>query len=98
MTAFVNINGEPIAVTVFGGLPRIKGYPANPGTGPEGKTCRDCRFKVTIRSNSGSKSWIKCELAKKLWTNGQGTDIKAGSPACRLFEAAPSLQPGERQG
>lgn len=61
-----------------------KGYAALPGTGPEGKTCRDCQHKKTM-SNTGAKSWIKCELMRAAWTHGPGTDIRASSPACRRF-------------
>lgn len=63
-----------------------KGYAAQPGTGPEGKTCRDCKHKTTM-SNTGSKSWIKCELRRSTWTSGEGTDIKASAAACSKFEA-----------
>lgn len=70
-----------------GRKPTVKnGYAAQPGTGPEGKTCRDCKHKTTM-SNTGSKSWIKCELRRSTWTGGEGTDIKASSPACSKFEA-----------
>lgn len=62
-----------------------KGYAALPGTGPEGKTCKDCRHKET-HSNTGAKSWIKCAAIKAKWTHGPGTDIRAGSPACSRFE------------
>jgi hypothetical protein len=62
-----------------------KGYAAAPGTGPEGKTCRDCQHKHTM-SNTGAKSWIKCDLMRAAWTHGPGSDIRAGSPACRRFE------------
>lgn len=99
--SFVNINGEPIDMralgakalehrVIVGSKPKRKptvpkGYAALPGTGPEGKTCRDCRFKQT-QSNTGAKSWIKCELMRAAWTHGPGSDIRAGSPACRRFE------------
>lgn len=70
-----------------GRKPTVKnGYAAQPGTGPEGMTCRGCKHKTTL-SNTGSKSWIKCELRRSTWTGGEGTDIKASSPACSKFEA-----------
>jgi hypothetical protein len=62
-----------------------KGYATAPGTGPDGKTCRDCKHKHTM-SNTGAKSWIKCDLMREYWTHGPGTDIRASSPACRRFE------------
>lgn len=61
------------------------GYAAQPGTGPEGKCCKDCKHKVTV-SNTGNKSWVKCELRRATWTHGEGTDILARSPACSKFE------------
>jgi hypothetical protein len=101
--SFVNCNGEPIdmkalvakapAYRALVGMPQQKrkptqpkGYAALPGTGPEGKTCRDCKHKHTM-SNTGAKSWIKCELMRAAWTHGPGSDIRASSPACRRFEA-----------
>lgn len=65
--------------------PTVKrGYAAQPGTGPEGKTCRDCQHKVTCGAGH-TKSWIKCALRKATWTGGEGTDILARSPACSCF-------------
>lgn len=100
--SFVNCNGEPIDMKaliakalvhrkVLGPDGRKRkptipsGYAALPGTGPEGKTCRDCKHKQT-QSNTGAKSWIKCVLMRAAWTHGPGSDIRAGSPACRRFE------------
>ena len=97
---FVNCNGEPVDFKALGAkaaehravVGRVKrkptqpkGYAADPGSGPEGKTCRHCKHKVTL-SNTGRKSWIKCELMRGKWTSGPGTDIRAGSPACNRFE------------
>lgn len=31
--------------------------------------------------------WYVCELRRATWTNGPGTDILAGSPACSKFQA-----------
>ncbi|WP_146617675.1 hypothetical protein [Rhodoplanes serenus] len=58
-----------------------RGYAALPGTGPAGETCGACRHIVRGRR------WRKCELARALWTHGPGTDIRAGAPACRQWEA-----------
>ncbi len=73
------------------GMPQTKrkptvanGYAAKPGTGPEGKTCRDCEHKHTM-GHGHSKTWIKCELMRPKWTGGTGTDIRASSPACQHF-------------
>ena len=65
--------------------PTVKnGYAAPPGTGPEGKTCKDCEHKTTMGAGH-AKSWIKCELRRATWTGGEGTDILARSPACNKF-------------
>jgi hypothetical protein len=66
--------------------PTVKnGYAAPPGTGPEGKTCKDCQHKQRL-GNYGGKSYIKCLLRQATWTHGEGTDILARSPACNKFE------------
>ncbi len=62
------------------------GYAAPPGTGPEGQTCKQCKHKHSF-GHKGGKRYIKCELRRETWTNGEGTDIRAGSPACSKFEA-----------
>lgn len=62
-----------------------RGYAGIPGTGPAGKTCRDCEH-YTIRSLA--KDYRKCGHpdARLRWTGGAGTDILARSPACSKFE------------
>lgn len=64
-----------------------RGYAARPGTGPEGKTCRDCGNYVRLESGSG-KSFPKCGLAERRWTSGRGSDILAKAPACSMFKSA----------
>jgi hypothetical protein len=61
-----------------------KGYAGRPGTGPEGKNCKDCNHYYLKRM---SKSYPKCNLNRHNWTGGRGSDILAGSPACYRFEA-----------
>lgn len=68
------------------------GYAAPPGTGPDGKTCRDCEHKKTM-GNYGGKHYIKCDLRRATWTNGEGTDILARSPACSKFTERTKEQP-----
>jgi hypothetical protein len=63
--------------------PNPRAYPAPPGSGPEGQTCRGCDHYCRVQG--GAKAYPKCELMKANWTHGTGTDIKASSPACRLF-------------
>lgn len=63
-----------------------KGYAAPPGTGPEGETCKTCAH---IHRNEMSKTYLKCGLMSAHWTGGPATDIRAGWPACRLWEPKP---------
>lgn len=65
--------------------PKPDGYADIPGTGPSGKTCRDCKHDRHILS--GSRPWHKCNLMQGYWTGSRRTDILARSPACRKFEA-----------
>ncbi len=70
----------------------LKGYAAEPGTGPPGETCGSCRHHRVIRY---SKSYHKCEEFKNQggkWTGGPGTDIRVRSPACRFWEAGEAQQ------
>lgn len=102
MSGFHNINGEPVMLVYQCQRPErgkrkptVKnGYAAQPGTGPDGKTCRDCEHKVTCGSGH-AKSWIKCELRKATWTSGEGTDILASSPACSKFEPRATAAPNQ---
>lgn len=58
--------------------------PARIGSGPDGKTCRDCQHYCRFQSNV---KWVrKCWLMRLVWTHGAATDIKAGWAACREFE------------
>jgi hypothetical protein len=63
--------------------PAPKGYAALPGTGPEGETCGSCRY---LYRRQYAKTYLKCELMKPYWTGGQGSDIRAKTPACRRWE------------
>lgn len=99
--AYVNVRGEVIDIRALIAKapnpnyrapadrkrkPTVKnGYAAQPGTGPEGKTCRDCQHKRSM-TNTGNKSWIKCELRRATWTGGEGTDILASAAACSKFQ------------
>lgn len=75
---FVNLKGEPVDVRAaefaerqrryltmvpVQRKPTVKrGYAATPGTGPEGETCKTCRFKVSSDGRS-AKHFLKCERA-----------------------------------
>lgn len=60
-----------------------KATPAPPGTGPAGKTCRDCRHYCRVQHHD--YFYLKCGMMESEWTHGKGTDIKASFPACRHF-------------
>lgn len=66
--------------------PIPKGYAGIPGTGPAGKTCKDCAHYYLRKL---AKTYRKCYLTRANWTGGRGSDIKASSPACSYF-ASPS--------
>lgn len=55
------------------------------GTGPAGETCGTCKHKTRV--HGGQRMVLKCELMKKAWSHGAGTDIRAKWPACRCWEA-----------
>lgn len=59
-------------------------HASKPGTGPEGKTCRDCAHYCLVQP--GANTFRKCGLMEHAWTHGPGTDIHARDPACRYFE------------
>lgn len=63
---------------------QARGYIMSPGTGPEGETCKSCKHIRRVRSGS-RKTFRKCGLNEHNWTHGPGSDIKAGSPACRSW-------------
>lgn len=60
------------------------GYARRPGTGPAGETCKTCAHAVRVQG--GSRKFLKCAVIRHRWTHGPGTDIKAGSPACEMWE------------
>lgn len=64
--------------------PVKRGYAYPPGTGPKGETCKTCEHIVRKRMG---KTYLKCGKAQYKWTGGGGSDILAGSPACKGWEA-----------
>lgn len=56
-----------------------RGYAAPPGSGPAGQFCKNCRHFVRKRM---SKTYFKCWLRRRDWSNCAATDIQANSPAC----------------
>lgn len=69
--------------------PKPAGYPAPPGTGPEGETCATCRHLTRVVH---AKSYPKCGKFSANWTGGRKTDVLVRSPACRMWE--PELEEG----
>lgn len=65
--------------------------PAPLGTGPEGETCGTCRYLVRNEYRSGH--FLKCELMRKVWTHGPGSDIRAKWRACREWEKIETEKP-----
>lgn len=65
-------------------LSNKKGHIAPPGGGPEGETCGSCLHLARLQM---SKKFYKCKLARRYWTGGEGTDVRARDPACRRWEA-----------
>jgi len=63
--------------------PGAKAYPAVPGSGPTGETCKTCANLARVEC---SKTYLKCRLMEKFWTGGPGTDVKARSPACEFWQ------------
>ncbi len=68
---------------------QAKGYAAWPGTGPAGETCGSCGHLARKRM---AKVYLKCGLMEAHWTGGTGTDVRAGSPACRNWTKAPERE------
>ena len=61
----------------------LKGYAAEPGTGPKGETCGTCRHHVKKHM---AGIYPKCALMSRFWTGGGATDIKVRSAACRHWQ------------
>ena len=67
-----------------------KSHPAPIGSGPPGETCGMC---ANLVRKTYSRTYLKCELMRAVWTGGRGTDIKAGDAACAKWAVA---KPPER--
>jgi hypothetical protein len=63
-----------------------KGYAAQPGSGPAGETCKTCTHSRP--TGPGNHTYWKCELIRRAWTHGPGTDIRLKAPACKFWEAS----------
>lgn len=71
------------------------------GTGPDGKTCADCKFRGLTRQSSKetyserlqqfvSKTYrtTQCQMFKRL-AGEYGSAVKKNYPACKYFDAKP---------
>lgn len=63
---------------------KARGWAAPPGSGPEGKTCKDCEHSYLHHTSAARKNWYKCALVKP--THGAATDLRLKWAACRLFK------------
>ncbi len=70
--------------------PRKGCYADVPGTGPAGQTCGTCMY---LHRRHSAGTYLKCWLMREYWTGGAGTDIKAGSPACRYWVEKRGMKP-----
>lgn len=61
----------------------ITGYPAPPGTGPKGETCKTCE---NLCAKHMASTYYKCVVMKSAWSGGGGTDVKVRSPACSYWK------------
>lgn len=85
----VNLFGETITLKISEAKrtpTQRKGYAAQPGTGPDGETCKTCAHARKC-NEGGAKQFYKCVLMERHWTGGYGTDILIKSPACMRWEA-----------
>ncbi len=62
--------------------------PSEPGSGPEGKRCGDCRFATLTRSPGGKRCY-KCGRMREAWTHGSGSDVRLKWPACSEWKDKP---------
>lgn len=67
------------------GDPAPHGHAYHPGTGPAGETCGSCKH---LYRNRMAKTYLKCELARAIWTGGRASDVRARDPACKKWESA----------
>ena len=58
------------------------------GTGPEGKTCGQCKHRGYYRENKKEKlvRTAACQIHRKLAGGTHGDPVKKRYPACKYFE------------
>ena len=93
--SFKTLGGDEVSYPVRGKhYVQARGYGAPPGSGPQGETCKTCRYRVQM--SGSSQRWSKCEKARWRWTGGRATDILASAPACKLWQDRRPNMPGAR--
>ncbi len=65
--------------------PKQQGHYRLPGSGPEGETCKTCKYSVA--PGRSLHRYYKCQLIYKGWTHGYASDIRLKDPACSGWEA-----------
>lgn len=88
--SYVDIFGNTVKITIYE-KNDPKGYPARPGGGPPGETCKTCDHRRLLFANS--KRFYKCYKMKHKWSHSPGTDIVLKTPACQLWEQSLSKTP-----
>ena len=58
--------------------------PAPKGSGPHGRTCHECRYRVRV--HHGNKVHQKCGKVVERWTHGDSMEISCRDAACVEFE------------
>ena len=66
--------------------PKPSGHAARPGSGPAGETCDSCQHLARIQM---AKTYLKCGLARAIWTGGRKSDVRARDAACSKWSAVP---------
>lgn len=72
------------AIEYANSVTRRKGHAGHPGRGPKGETCGSCVSRVAV--NGGAKAYSKCEMNRRNWTRGSGSDIRKRDPACEFWK------------
>jgi hypothetical protein len=70
---------------------RKRGHAGHPGRGPTDETCGSCQHYASVPG--GNRVWPKCELNRRNWTGGPGSDIRKKDPACEFWGKKESAKP-----
>ena len=84
--AALDLLGDPVDLNppLPRGRQKIRGYAADPGSGPEGETCGGCQH--SIRQEYHTRTYWKCGHDQGRISRSAATDIRKSSPACKLWE------------